>query len=305
MRYRIVLLNLILVPLITGVAAGQTDTFGLTFFSVEKDVRIRHYFDYMEKVADTYLGAFPKEIREHLLVHSNWWILDRLVRTDYYLRAEEGEFVRDQKKMVILEKGDVIEVPDLHTLLTIQQELASLSLDVNIPEFRIRIFREKDLLWEFPVRVGRNTEKFLAAIDRVAVLRTQTGSGRIVRIFKDPSYINPVTNERYRETMRDDGRITAMPLVPWMETEINGRRNGQLIHPTTNPVTLGKAYSNGCIGTGEKEAWLIYYHAPVGTPVRIRYDLEVENKQGDSIQLPDIYNRWNSGSSTDINHIEL
>ena len=65
-------------------------------------------------------------------------------------------------------------------------------------------------------------------------------------------------------------------------------RHGQLIHPTTNPESLGKAYSNGCIGTKEADAWVIYYYAPLSTKVIIRYDLTVK-KDGEKQELKDIY----------------
>jgi L,D-transpeptidase ErfK/SrfK len=81
-----------------------------------------------------------------------------------------------------------------------------------------------------------------------------------------------------------------MPVIPWIETEINGIRNGQMIHPTTNPVTLGKASSNGCIGVTEADAWIIYYHAPLNTHVQIRYDLDILDEKGKVQKLKDIYN---------------
>lgn len=74
--------------------------------------------------------------------------------------------------------------------------------------------------------------------------------------------------------------MTKLPQVPFIETEINGLRYGQLIHPTTNPVTLGKAYSNGCIGTKEADAWVIYYYSPLQTKITISYDLDIVNKYG-------------------------
>ena len=67
-------------------------------------------------------------------------------------------------------------------------------------------------------------------------------------------------------------------------------RNGQLIHPTTNPITLGKAYSNGCIGTNEGDAWVIYYYAPIGTKIKIRYDLDLMDIDDKRQVLKDIYN---------------
>ena len=84
-----------------------------------------------------------------------------------------------------------------------------------------------------------------------------------------------------------------MPQIPWIETEINGIRNGQMIHPTTNPKSLGKAYSNGCIGTKEADAWVIYYHAPLGTKVKIRYDLETYEEGMVISVLKDIYELQN------------
>ena len=80
-----------------------------------------------------------------------------------------------------------------------------------------------------------------------------------------------------------------MPQIPWIETEIDDVRNGQMIHPTTNTKTLGKISSNGCIGTKESDAWIIYYYAPLGTAITIRYDLEITKVNGDKVKLKDIY----------------
>ena len=43
------------------------------------------------------------------------------------------------------------------------------------------------------------------------------------------------------------------------------------------------------MGTSEAAAWRIYFHAPLGTKVQYRYDLDVVNAVGDSIRLKDIY----------------
>ena len=124
---------------------------------------------------------------------------------------------------------------------------------------------------------------------RVQDLKTKTGEGIAFKHVRDPRYVNPVNNHEYFVTRRDDNKVTKLPQVPFIETEINGIRNGQLIHPTTNPITLGKAYSNGCIGTKEADAWTIYYYAPVGAKIHIRYDLNVVSKELDTLVLKDIY----------------
>ncbi len=147
----------------------------------------------------------------------------------------------------------------------------------------------RTLLYEFPVRVGRNEKKYLEMSGRVQDLKTKTGEGIVFKHVRSPRYVNPVNNHEYFVTNRDDKSVTKLPQIPFIETEINGVRNGQLIHPTTNPVSLGKAYSNGCIGTKEADAWVIYYYAPILTNIKIRYDLKVVNKEGDSIILNDVY----------------
>ncbi len=144
--------------------------------------------------------------------------------------------------------------------------------------------------YKFPVRVGQNRKRYLAMAGREVSLKTPIGEGEIMRIVRDAAYINPVDNKRYYGTNRDDKVYTKLPLIPWLEPTIDGRRQGSLIHPTTNEATLGKPYSNACVGTPEGAAWYIYYYAPLGTKVRFRYDLDIVNEAGDSIRLNDIYN---------------
>ena len=232
-------------------------------------------------------------LKEHIIVKANPWIIDTLENTDYYRRKEPGEFVYDQRKLIVLKKGTDLIVPDsIWANEIIQKQKASL-IDVNIPEFKLRIFEEGILIETFLVRVGKNEIKYLETIGHDVDLRTQPGEGEIIRINKKPKFINPVDGQRYEKTRRDDGRKTLMPLIPWIESQIDGHRFGHMIHPTTNPKTLGKAYSSGCIGTGEADAWSIYYYAPIGTKVNFRYDLTIQNESGDTIQLKDIYD-WKS-----------
>ena len=154
--------------------------------------------------------------------------------------------------------------------------------------YKLRIIERDSIRYTFPVRVGQNRERYLKTAGHVVNLRTPIGKGEIIRIAKDPWYMNPVNGHRYFVTNRDDGKQTRLPMIPFLEPTIDGRRQGALIHPTTNPVTLGKVYSNGCVGMEEGNAWIVYYNAPLGTQVIFRYDLEViEN--GDTIELNDIY----------------
>lgn len=258
---------------------------------INKSITIENYFQFIDSIVKKYDSLTSYKLTEHVLVRANHWIIDTLQNTDYYRRIAKDTFVYNQKKMVALPKGSALIIPDYALATKIQNAFKNTIIDVNIPEFKLRIYEATKLLYEFNVRVGRDEKVYLEMSGRVQDLKTKTGKGQIVNHVRDPRYINPVNNREYFVTKRDDERVTKLPQIPFIETEVNGIRNGQLIHPTTNPETLGKVYSNGCIGTNEADAWVIYYYAPVKTKIIIRYDLNVVNKDGDSIVLKDIYHK--------------
>ena len=260
-----------------------------SWIRITRDINISEYFDYMDSLVNVYDSYVPYPLSEHLLVHANPWIIDTLANTDYYRMMARDSFVYDQRKLLILRLSDSIMIPDSLSAIGTLDSFKETHLDINIPEFKFRIYRDTALLFTFPVRVGKNTKKYLAMVDKTIDLRTKTGNGKIVRHEKDPEFYNPVNHERFYTTKRDDDKTTLMPQIPWIETEINGVRNGQMIHPTTNPETIGKASSNGCIGTSESDAWFIYYYAPLETAISIRYNLEYTNGKGENVKLKDIY----------------
>ncbi|MBL7776276.1 MAG: L,D-transpeptidase [Saprospiraceae bacterium] len=259
-------------------------------YLVPRDIRVGEYFPFIDSLVQQFDSLCPYPLTEHLLVRNNWWIVDSLFETDYYRRQDRGEFVFDQRLLPVLHAGDTIFFPDSSSAAALQQRIDSTSIDINIPEFTLRILEGSDTLECMTIRVGQNKKRFQQVLGRVQDLRTQPGVGKIVRINRSPSlFVDPHTGRKFEYTKRDDGQTTRMPLIPWLEPEINGIRLGQMIHPTTNPETLGRAYSNGCIGCTEGEAWRVYYYAPVGTKVVVRYDLLLISPKGDSIRLPDIY----------------
>ncbi|MBK9337332.1 MAG: L,D-transpeptidase [Lewinellaceae bacterium] len=264
-------------------------------YTVPREVRIRDYFRFLDSLVLRYDSLVPYHLTEHLLVRANPWLIDTLAGTDYYHRLERGEFVYDQRKLVVLRPGDTLRIPDTLTAREIQRQIDSTWLDLNIPEFRLRIVEGADTVHSILVRVGKNQKRYQELLKRKEDLRTRPGTGAIIRINRTPSlFVDPHTGRKLIDTKRDDRRKTRMPMIPWIEPEINGRRLGQLIHPTTNPSTLGKASSNGCIGCSEADAWRLYYHAPLGTRIVIRYDLNVPLPDGDTLRLRDIYG-WEKG----------
>lgn len=269
-------------------------TIELNSVVIDKPITIENYFQFLDSIVTKYNALTSYNLSEHLLVRANPWIIESLKNTDYYIMKAKDSFVYNQKKMIVFRKGDLIVFPDSIKAHEILQSFEKTYIDINIPEYKLRIIEDSIELYKFPIRVGRPEWKYLKMADRIMDLKTKTGSGYIVNHVKNPDYFNPVDGQQYFVTRRDDNRITAMPQVPFLETEINGIRNGQLIHPTTNPITLQKAYSNGCIGTKEADIWVIYYYAPIGTKINIRYDLNIKDSLGEKRVLKDIYNKMNN-----------
>ncbi|KKL68519.1 hypothetical protein LCGC14_2124180 [marine sediment metagenome] len=259
------------------------------YVTVERNISISEYFGFMDSVVERYDSIVPYQLSEHLLLRANPWVIDVLANTDYYRNIERDTFIYDQKQSIVLRKTDSLIFPEYIDASRILNTMNKTWIDINIPEFKLRIFQDSTLLYTFPIRVGQSRERFLVMGNRITDMRTITGKGKVIRVETNPTFYNPVDGKQFFTTKRDDEKRTLMPLIPWIETEINGIRNGQMIHPTTNPKTLGKAYSNGCIGVKEADAWLIYYYAPTGTPITIRYDLKVIDSEGKEIILKDIY----------------
>ncbi|KAA2219821.1 MULTISPECIES: L,D-transpeptidase [Maribacter] len=260
---------------------------------INRNVTIGEYFDYIDSLVIRYDSLLSYQLSEHVIVRNNPWIIDTLANTDYYRMISRDSFVYDQRQLTVLPKGSQLFIPDSIKANQILGQFAKTEIDVNIPEFKLRIFQDSVLLYTFPVRVGQNRERYLKFGDRITDLRTKTGSGTIIDYVRHPEFYNPVNGKQFYVTKRDDGKTTIMPQIPWIETEINGIRNGQMIHPTTNPETLGKAYSNGCIGTREADAWIIYYYSPNGTKLRIRYDLKTYEEGRVVAVFKDIYDKNN------------
>lgn len=233
--------------------------------------------------------ALPADLDEYVLVHANPWLIDSFAATDYDVRLKRGDTVTDQRNVQILPAPVRLRIPTPAEADSMRARLARVRVDVNIPEYRLRLWCGDSLLMDVPARVGRHERRYLEMAGREVDLRTAIGVGHIVRINRYPSFIDPCSNLEFSSTRRDNGVVTAMPLIPWLEPEINGRRPGHLIHPTTNPSTLGKASSNGCVGISEAAAWRLYFYSPIGTPVNYRYDRQVVRANGDTILLPDIY----------------
>lgn len=256
---------------------------------INKDVPIRSYFKWMDSIVAEHNQTHNYSIDEYIIVHNNNWILDTLAHTDYYYLMDKGIFNEDSRSLIALKKDQVLVIPDSIETQNLRTQLCNTYLEINIPEFRLRIIQDEEEIYKFPVRVGKTGKKYMAMAKGEVDMRTKTGIGEIIRVNKEPVVANPVDNRKYEKTNRDDGKRTTLPVIPWLEPSINGRSVGQLIHPTTNLATLEKASSNGCIGLRESDAWIVYYYAPIGTKVVIKYELQGKNDAGETVEFKNIY----------------
>jgi L,D-transpeptidase ErfK/SrfK len=256
---------------------------------VNDTVRIERYFSYMDSLVTGYDSLTQYPLSEHILVKSNPWIIDTLANTDYYSMMQRDSFVYDQRKMIVIKPKDRIIIPDSLEAYSIIEAFGKTRIDINLPEYKLRVYDDSMLVSTYLIRIGQNKKKYLKMGERLTDLKTKQGIGQIIGYRKNPDFYNPETGKQFFVTRRDDDKTTLMPQIPWIVTEIDGIRNGQLIHPTTNPNSLGKAYSNGCIGVKESDAWRIYYQCPIGTKINIRYDLKVLDDSGTEFLLNDIY----------------
>ena len=272
-------------------------------FVVPEDVKVKDYFTFMNNVSRAFDSILPYKLTEHILVRYNPSIIDTLANMDYYRQKLRKKVVSDQKQLVALRKGALIYVPTLAAANRLKAKMSRTYLDINIPEYKLRVIEGNDTLYTFMIRVGQVKTQFSSTIGREFDMRTRTGIGYIANVHKKFYSFDPVDGKKYEFTTRDDGKVTMMPMLPWLEPKINGELRGQWLHATTNPRSLGKAYSNGCMGTSESDIWRVYYYAPIDTKVVIRYDLIVKNEKGEFVQLKDIYGAFTppTNSVSDIN----
>jgi len=252
-------------------------------------VQLGGYFPWIDSVVAQYDTLVPYLLTEQLIAHTNPWLIARFMNAGYYEQKALGREILDARTLEILHPGDTLLLPGDSLQADISCMLSSVVLEVNIPEYTLRIWENDSIRHQFLVRVGIPGKKYLPVLGREINTRTVVGKGAVVGIIRHPKFINFTTGETVHYTRRDDGVTTRMPMVPSIEPEIAGERLGQLIHATTNPETLGKMYSHGCIGTSEPAAWQIYFHLSLGTPVHFRYDLQAIDSTGSPYLLDDIY----------------
>lgn len=143
----------------------QTETNEIAKKSIElrinEDVPINSYFKWMDSIVAVHNQTHNYDIDEYLIVHNNPWIIDTLAHTDYYYLMDRGIFNEDSQSLIALKKDQVLVIPDSLQTQELKAQLDATSLELNIPEFRLRIIQNENELYKFPVRVGKVGKKYL------------------------------------------------------------------------------------------------------------------------------------------------
>ncbi|NPV52960.1 MAG: L,D-transpeptidase [Firmicutes bacterium] len=129
------------------------------------------------------------------------------------------------------------------------ENMPGLKIIINIPGYRLYLYKDNVLIREYPIAVGK------------AVSPTFLGECTVVRKVKNPAWYPP------------DGR---KPVPPGPDNPIGSRwlglsYDGYGIHGNNDPSSIGKAVSLGCIRMYEEDVQELYDLAPVGTPVKFIY----------------------------------
>ncbi|MGK0390001.1 MAG: hypothetical protein ACI94Y_002751 [Maribacter sp.] len=120
------------------------------------------YYAFIDSLVVKYDPLSPYHLDEYLLVHRNDWIIDSLEETDYYRRMDKNEFIYDFKALDIIYENDTIYISLEEYAEVFRKKQKNILIDVNIPEFKLRIKEKDSILYTFPIRVGRNEKKYLA-----------------------------------------------------------------------------------------------------------------------------------------------
>jgi hypothetical protein len=166
-----------------GLPVAEVDGSSLTsersFHVVDDAVPIRAYFEYLDSVvaSDSTLRGQPDA--EHLLVRANPALIERLEDTDYYRMKDRGIESKDPQAEIALRRGDTLWIPSAAQIEALRDTFAATVLDLNIPEFTLRILKFGVTRYSFPVRVGQNRSRFLEMAGREARAQA-TRPGRMV-----------------------------------------------------------------------------------------------------------------------------
>ncbi len=127
--------------------------------------------------------------------------------------------------------------------------VASYLIDINIPEYKLRLYEDDILVAIYPIAVGKS------------VTPSILGDFQIATIVKNPTW--------YPQGKDPVPPGEDNPLGPWW---LGLNYPGYGIHGNNSPASIGKAQSKGCIRMHNEDVKYLAGKVQKGTPVRLRYE---------------------------------
>ena len=166
---------------------------------------------------------------------------------------------------------------------------AAAEIQINLPEYKLRLIRDGILVKEYDIAIGAVENK------------TPVGNYKITEKEANPTWY-PTENQR-KQGEKTTAPGPDNPLgIRWL------RYDGAYgIHGTNEEekVGFGYAVSHGCIRMRNSDVAELYDQVEVGTPVKIVYQSIVLNNRADGLYvnlLPDVY-KQNTNSLEDYKNV--
>ncbi|MBD2341896.1 L,D-transpeptidase [Calothrix sp. FACHB-156] len=124
-------------------------------------------------------------------------------------------------------------------------------LVISVSRRQVSLYRGKTRIKSYRIAVGRQGWE------------TPTGNFQVQQMFKDPTWINPLTGKSI------PGGDPENPLGRyWIGFWTDGK-NWVGFHGTPNPESVGKAASHGCIRMYGNDVQQLFSQVRIGTPVSV------------------------------------
>ncbi len=167
-----------------------------------------------------------------------------------------GKVAQEFRHSLVASPGKVPILPDLNNGLTLDDSLDELPLDasvviyVNKSDFSMKVVKDGNVVWQFPIGLGRNSS-------------TPEGIFTVGNKITLPEWYNKGEPVPSGDAQNPLGKS-------WIGLSDDGGPTPIGIHPTEQSNSIGEALSGGCIRMRPKDAERLYKVVPLGTPIVIR-----------------------------------
>jgi L,D-transpeptidase ErfK/SrfK len=202
---------------------------------------------------------------------------DTLYRIARHFDMSMSDLVRaNGRKAMRLKAGESLRIPGRRIVPTTARD----GILLNVPERRLYLFRNGELLQTHAVAVGKPD------------WQTAIGSFHVARLTKNPVW-TPPRSMIEREGVKDDP-VPPGPENPLGDRWIGWSASGFGFHSTNSPRSIGGVVSHGCVRLYPEQAKALFEAVSVGTPIHSVYEPVLLAREGGCFYLsvwPDIYKK--------------